>query len=179
MTKSELRKNLILKRKSLSEKEKALLDLKVTDNFLNSDLYLDSKGFLIYVSTDIEVDTRKIIEKAFSDGKAVAVPKCSKTDNKMDFYFIKSFNDLKKGCFGIDEPSEECKRINDFNNHLCVVPGLAFDKNGYRLGFGKGFYDRFLSENNVTSVGLCYKSFLLNNLPVEGFDKSVDFIITD
>ena len=177
MNKAELRKLYIEKRKSFAA-FKTQYDEKIYNNFIKSDDYAEFDGILCYVSTEIEVDTDRIITKAFEDGKTVAVPKCVCGTNIMHFYEIRSFDDLEKGFFGIREPKTD-EEITDFENYLCIVPALSIDKNGYRLGYGKGFYDRFLSENNVKTIGLCYKDFLTDNLPHEEHDIKIQVIVTE
>lgn len=179
MEKKELRNKFIEKRLKINEEEKRISDEIIFDKLINLDLFKKSSCILSYVSTKTEVDTRNIIEYSFMKGKTVAVPRCDKNSNLMKFYHIKSFDDLEKSYFNILEPDHFCIEQVDFSDAICIVPGLAFDKNGYRLGYGRGYYDRFLSENSIPAVGLCYKSFLVDNLPVEGFDIAVDSIITD
>ena len=98
----------------------------------------------------------------------------------MDFYFIKSYDDLSPGKYGILEPvPERCEKAVDFLRGLCLVPGLSFDLQGYRLGFGKGYYDRFLSDFGGTTVGICYSKCTMGELPRGTFDRAVDIVLTE
>ena len=97
----------------------------------------------------------------------------------MEFRIIKSFSDLHKGFYGISEPDDTCEKVCSFDDAVCLVPGIAFDQNGYRLGYGKGYYDRFLKNNVSVSAGLCYNNLVVNELPINDFDMKVDFIITE
>ena len=98
----------------------------------------------------------------------------------MDFYFVTSVNQLKKGTFSIPEPdSAVCTAVDDSVSGLCLVPGLCYDMHGYRIGFGKGYYDRFLQKFSGTSVGLCYTRCIEQKLPRGVFDKPVDILITE
>ncbi len=138
-------------------------------NFINADT------ILIYVSTKYEVDTYKIIKWCLSNNKKVAVPKC--VNENIIFYYIKSLKDLKIGSFNILEPITT--QLADFRNSICFVPGLSFSEEGYRLGYGGGFYDRFLSKYPNLKIGLCYKECLSNTFTVEKHDIKVDYIITN
>ena len=99
--------------------------------------------------------------------------------NDMSFYEIKSFDDLEQGSFNIFEPKEYCPMIADFNDACCIVPALSYDKRGYRLGFGKGFYDKFLCKFNGEKIGICYDNCICGKLPNDEFDISVDWLVTE
>ncbi len=128
---------------------------------------------LIYVSFNNEVDTLNII-KYFLGKKKVAVPKVN--GNEMNFYYIDSFNDLSKGSFNILEPITTNK-VTNFDNSICIVPGLCFDKENYRLGYGKGYYDKFLSNKNIYTIGLSYKETIIKKLPIDKYDIKLDKVI--
>lgn len=132
-----------------------------------------------YVSGDIEVDTRRIINYSLKVGKRVAVPRCLDGNGTMRFYYIDSPAQLQKGRFGILEPCAYCKEADDLSRGLCIVPGLSFDGKGCRLGFGKGYYDRFLAEFKGTAVGLCYACNVTHSLPTDSFDRPVDMLVTE
>ena len=167
-------------RTDMNEEYKKKLDLKICNRVLSLKEYKSCDVFITYVSKKIEVDTLKIIEKAFTDNKIVAVPKCIPEQKKMKFYIIKSLNDLEPGTFNVLEPIEsKCEILNDYNNSLCIVPGFSFDHEGYRLGYGQGYYDRFLSDFYGITVGLCYSHSIVEKLPHGYFDKPVDLLITD
>ncbi len=178
ITKSELRALYRIKRKELSDKSR--LDEKVIHNFLNSSLYKDADLILCYVSLPGEIDTDYLIEKALSDGKKVGVPYCEDRNGAMSFYYIHSLDELCPGSYGIREPyPEKAKPVTSFDNAILVVPGLTFDLSGKRLGYGKGYYDRFLQIHSLYSVGLCYNSFIADYIPTDKYDKSVLNIVTD
>lgn len=156
------------------------LDGKLTSRFLQLEEYKSCDTLFAFVSSEIECDTSKIIARAFNDNKRVAVPKCLEESGEMDFYFIKSFSDLSPGKFGILEPlPEKCERVTDFSRGLCLVPGLSFDYQGYRLGFGKGYYDRFLQSFGGVTAGICYNKCIQNELPKGAYDRAVDILITE
>lgn len=177
--KGELRKKCRAKRHKINSIDNS--SDSIIENFLSSELYGNADALLCYASLEDEIPTDAVIINAFSDGKKVYLPACKNVDGEMDFYEISSFNELVSGFFGVREPDlERCKnRLSPCNcseNTVCVVPGLAFDKKGFRLGYGKGYYDRFLSEYNGISVGFCYSELLLDSIPSDIYDKKVDYI---
>lgn len=177
--KQKLRAESKLYRNELSNNEKAELDSKISDRLFNTWQYKNCEVLLTYVSTEIEVDTREIISRALADGKRVAVPRCIDNTRFMDFYFIKDFDDLEGGYMGVLEPiPEKCEKMTDFSEGLCIVPALMFDLYGYRLGYGKGYYDRFLSNFCGETLGICYNRCIREKLPHGKFDKCVEKIIT-
>lgn len=175
--KSQLRKEMKALRAAVVNK--AEKDGLISDIFLNSDLYKNSELLLCYSSYGSEISTKRIIKTAFANGKPVAFPLCLDGCGNMEFYLVNSPEDLKRGMFGILEPdTDKCSKITDFSSALCLVPGLCFDLKGYRLGYGKGYYDRFLEKFTIKTAGLCYNELVQNLLPIDEHDKSVDYIIT-
>ncbi len=178
--KSELRAKYKRIRTECPKDVKQKLDHGIADKFLSLDEYKHCETLFIFVSSSIEVDTYEIIGKALADGKKVAVPKCRDKSGLMDFYFITSTDCLKKGAFSIMEPDpEKCELADDLSQGVCVVPGLSFDFQGYRLGFGKGYYDRFLDKFKGISVGICYSKCIEKELPKGNYDKQVDILVTE
>lgn len=166
-------------REKMTAQYKHSLDIEIASRFLCTREYMNAKTLLTYVSRDTEVDTIGIIHAAFANKKQVAVPKCE-GNGVMKFYLINSMDDLKKGYASILEPDiSKCRLLEDFSQSVCIVPALSFDPEGYRLGFGGGYYDRFLSTYRGLSVGLCYGSFVKWELPRENFDIAVDLLVTD
>lgn len=177
--KDKLRKASKQYRQSLSKSEKQRLDRKIENKFLNMWQYRDARLILIYVSTEIEIDTKYIIETALKDGKKVAVPKCIDGTRNMDFYIIDGFSCLESGAFGVLEPiPEKCEKLEDFSGGVCVVPALMFDEFGYRLGFGKGYYDRFLANFSGQTLGMCYNACVKESLPHGKYDRRVEKLVT-
>ena len=177
--KRQMRASTKEKRLSMDAEIKSSADKKICNKLLNLWSVREAETVLCYVSTPIEVDTREFINALLKSGKTVAVPRCSTKDRTMDFYIIKSYDDLQKGAYGLLEPDvSRCKRLDDFDCAVCIVPGLAFDCEGYRLGFGKGYYDRFLQHFGGVKVGICYKECVTWQLPHGRFDKAVDIVLT-
>lgn len=176
--KNILRKELIFRRKSVLYKEEK--ELKIQNRVLKLDIWNNSSQVLLYMSTNDEISTEKLLLSAWENGKEVCIPYCPQNGEDMQFYCIKSKADLTLGNFNIMEPNiTKCSLANINQNALCVVPALAYSKKGYRIGYGKGYYDRFFEHNKVLKVGLCYDDFLFENLPLDEFDKAVDIIVTD
>jgi 5-formyltetrahydrofolate cyclo-ligase len=174
-SKHELRRKLLQNRAKCPEK-----DRKILEHLLSLKEFGDADLVLTYVSTEAEIDTRKLIEKCFEAGKRVAVPLTGV--HSIEFYEINDFADLSQGKFGILEPLKTCKTANINNtNTFCVVPALACDRSGFRLGYGKGYYDRFLAEfrgSGLTTAALCYECNIMQ-LPTEPHDAAVNMIITE
>ncbi len=178
--KNELRKRYKDLRQTFSESEKAQLDRKITERFFEIESYKNADTIFAFVSKDIEVSTREIILNALACEKKVAVPLCDTKTTSMNFYYINSFSDLRKKHFGILEPNaEKCIPAGVNDAQLIIVPGLVFDKNGYRIGFGKGYYDRFISNYNGVKIGVCYSECIEEEIPYDIYDESVDLVVTD
>ena len=177
--KNDLRSRSKEMRRNLDPDQKKVLDNAVFNRIISSSAYKNCKTLLTYVSTDIEVDTRALIKYAADDGKNVAVPKCIPESRLMEFYYIKSVDELQPGTFSVPEPVGGVP-ARKFKAALCIVPGLVFDMRGYRLGYGKGYYDRFLADHpDMTLMGLCYCCCTVQSLINGKFDKQVDFLTTE
>lgn len=142
--------------------------------------YQSNAVLLVYVSTAIEVDTFRIIRQALEDGKRVAVPRCVPDTRNMEFYYINSIDELSPGMFGVLEPEVNPDRLyNERDGGLCLVPAFSYDWNGFRLGYGKGYYDRFLSRFEGNIVGICYSECVQRSLPHGRYDRPVELLVTE
>lgn len=143
--------------------------------------YKEAQTLFIYVATEFEIQTKEIIKHALSSGKKVAVPYCIHNSCEMDFYYISDFDaDLERRSFGILEPkNNQCTKVIDLTNGLCIVPALVYDSYGYRLGYGKGYYDRFLNKFTGDVVGFVYSNCVVKELPHGRYDKFVSIIVTE
>lgn len=178
--KAALRNAAIEWRKSLSRSEKQRMDFKIQSKVMNLWKFREVSTVLLYCAKPVEIDTKLLIERASALGKTVAVPRCVPGTREMDFYVITSFDDLEKGAFGVLEPiPEKCRKLNDFTSSVCIVPALVYDKQGFRLGYGKGYYDRFLSGYKGNCIGLAYSDWVKESLPHGKFDRKVDIIVTE
>lgn len=167
-------------RKALTRSQKQKMDFKIQNKMLNLWKFREVTTLLIYCSKPIEVDTRLIIQRAWQLNKTVAVPRCVPNTRDMEFYVIKSFADLEEGAFSVLEPNpEKCSLLRDYTSSVCVVPALLYDKEGYRLGYGKGYYDRFLSGYSGACIGIGYSDSVKEKLPHGKYDRRVDIIVTE
>lgn len=177
--KEQIRSQAKKYRLGLDEERKRQLDNILQKNFIASAFYRDSALLLAFMSKDIEVSTELIIKTSLSQGKALALPRC-RENSQMDFYLVSDLSQLEKGSYGLLEPNpEKCPLVKDFAGSVCLVPGLVFDREGYRIGFGKGYYDRFLTDYQGITVGICYGKCIEDKLPRGYFDRPVDGVITE
>lgn len=177
--KQELRLNCRAKRQALSPEEKSTLDRLVAENVRRLKEYRPAKTLLIYMSTPIEVDTVQIIKNAWADGKRVAVPRCIPDSRDMEFHYIDSLECLAPGTFSVLEPDPSLPVVDDFTGCLMIVPGMQFDMKGYRIGYGKGYYDRYMVRFSGISAGICYSDELRPFMYHGRYDRSVDIVVTD
>lgn len=176
--KKELRSYIKTKRKSVENK--AEKDSLVAQNLLSLDEIKKADTVLCYISLDDEICTDEIVRVLLDSGKRVGAPYCVDNNGNMDFYYITDFDDLRIQSFGVREPViEKCKKVTSFDNTIIILPGLCFDPNGNRLGYGKGYYDRFLQIHSLISVGLCYNSLIVKKVPTDMYDKKADIIVTE
>ena len=167
-------------RRAMPPEVKADCDERIRNRVRGLDHYKTASTLLTFVSTAIEVDTHELIRQALADGKRVAVPRCVDNSREMEFYFIRSFDDLAPRTFGVLEPDpERCERLTNYAGTICIVPGLAFVMDGYRLVYGKGYYDRFLSGYPKAKIGVVYSECTTRHLLHGRFDVPVDLLVTE
>ncbi|MBQ7835398.1 MAG: 5-formyltetrahydrofolate cyclo-ligase [Ruminiclostridium sp.] len=175
MNKKELRKELLSRRRNMDKAYKQSCDNLIYHKLIGCAEIIAADTVLTYISTEIEVDTVKFIETMLKKGKTVAVPRCE--GKNMRFIRINGFDSLKKGAFGILEPVGN-DEVTDFKSSVCITPALSFNRDGYRLGYGGGYYDRFSADYSGIMIGICYEDFV-DEIPVEEFDRPVSILITD
>jgi len=178
MDKKALRREIGAKKRALSAAEIESRSAILAEKLFSTVQYRDCKSLYAYLSFNQEVRTNPIIQRAWADGKRVAVPKV--VGDEMVFIWIDSFEGLApQGAFHIMEPIEDGPVAED-ETALILMPGLAFDPQGHRVGYGGGYYDRFLEkEPDHLLVALCYDFQLYDRLEVEAHDVPVDVVITD
>lgn len=174
--KNELRSRIKLLRKNITVEERTELSKKIQRKFLSSKLYRDAKTIMLYMPISGEVDTSEIINRCFDDGKTVLVPVCEKETYDLRAHIISDNTVFEKGAFSVSEP-KNTKEFDKSKIDIILVPGVAFSKNGGRIGFGKGCYDRFLNGITAKKIGLCY-DFQLSEFTHEQHDEIMDIIIT-
>ena len=167
-------------RANLDPQAKREFDNKILKSLIDTKEIKEANTVLCYVSTSIEVDTIELINILIHNGKNVALPRCVDGTRDMEFYTINSLEQTEKHTFGVMEPNPQvCEKLRDFRNSVCIIPGLCFDLEGYRLGYGKGYYDRFLSSFRGYKIGICYEECIKNKLPKGFFDVAADVVITE
>lgn len=181
LEKQRLREEHLVAREALTEQERSVLDDRITQKLLATSEYAEATTVLTYVSVSSEVSTRMSIECALRDGKTVAVPRCL-PGHCLEFVAIVSLEQLVAAPFNLLEPAKELPALTEDqkNNSICIVPALLVDAKGYRLGYGAGFYDRFLSTYPGKKICLAYQQNLSRTmLPHTAFDVAVDLVITE
>ena len=174
MNKQEIRKKSLAIRASIQNR--AEKDLKIHLAFLNSEIYQSANVIMTYLSYKSEVETISLLEKMRDDGKTVLAPVC-KDGGEMDAHLVRSKDDLAPSKFGILAPIHT-EIFSPEQIDLVICPGCAFTEDGYRLGYGGGYYDRFLPKTKAVSCGFFYES-LKTAFPPEGTDTPLDIIITE
>lgn len=153
---------------------------KIAQRLFCSPSWQDANTIGITVSKMPEVDTYQIIRKAWEENKQVVVPKCNPIDKTMTFRTLTAFNQLESVYYGLFEPIEsETEEVNRGLIDLIIVPGLAFDKCGFRVGFGGGYYDRYLQGYHGKKVSLAFSQQIVHTLPIESHDIPIDKIFTE
>lgn len=181
--KQELRRAILEQRDMLTEEEIFVKSSIILDRLLRSKEFMMADEIFTYVSFGSEVDTNALILSSLMSNKKVFTPKII-AKGIMEFYQIESFEDLTPNKYGILEPTTNL--LGQLNNQegaqLMVIPGVAFDHAGNRMGYGGGYYDRYLVKNSdcqVARFAICYDLQIIDQVPVEEFDQKVDKIITE
>lgn len=180
MEKNIIRRETINKRNELTLEIKNKYDGLIFNKVINSDIYKSSKSIFIYISFGSEVYTKEIIKYALNDGKDIYVPKTDKLNKEMKAIRIHNLDNMIVDKWGILEPKDVDKNKIGKDFDLIIMPGVAFDRNGNRIGYGGGYYDKYISSINYKSIklALAYDFQILNNIESEEHDIKVDFIIT-
>lgn len=175
MDKMLLRKMIREKKRALSPEQIAAASLRLEEQFIKTKQYAEAETVYGYLPYNQEVRTEGILRKALADGKQVAVPKVY--GDEMRFIYIHDFENLEKSNMGIPEPIADAPVANDATA-LVLMPGLAFDLQGHRVGYGGGFYDKYLEkEPKHPKVALCFDFQLLPQLDTDEHDIPVDLVL--
>lgn len=182
MDKSLIRQEMLEKRSKLGRILYKEYSKTIMDSLSDSTFYKNAKTIMIFVSFNYEVDTREFIKKAIAEGKNVVVPITIPETKQLIPSLLKDFDELAPGFYNILTPKDEFIRPTDpALIDLIIVPGIAFDHEGYRIGYGGGYYDRFLSKINpaVPKVSIAFHLQLIDKVPKDHFDIPVDYIYTE
>lgn len=175
MDKKELRRSIREKKRRMTEEQIIAASERLGELFLSSNLYQNASTIYGYLPYNQEVRTVPMLEQAIRDGKRVAVPKVY--GDEMRFIYLDDLSAVEKGYAGIPEPIADGP-IADDPTALVLMPGLAFDREGHRIGYGGGFYDKFLAaEPDHPTLALCYEFQMLEHLQTEEFDVPVDCVL--
>ncbi|WP_244833857.1 5-formyltetrahydrofolate cyclo-ligase [Clostridium sp. BJN0001] len=179
--KHQIRHEILKIRNNLNSEQKERADEIIRKKFLSSDTYIKSSKIFIYISYGSEIDTKEIIKTALKDGKEIFIPRTDIKKKVMDAVRIKDFKNLTKDKYGILEPASNIKAADPDIFDLIVVPGVAFDNKGGRIGYGGGYYDKYLKciSKPVKKVSLSYKFQMLDKINIEKHDLLIDTLITD
>lgn len=150
----------------------------ICETFLKLPEYASAKCVFAYMDCQNEVETKKVIEQCWKDGKTIAVPKVF--GETMKYYAITSYDDLEEGYFGIREPKHELLQEVVCEDGLMILPGVAFDLNRHRVGYGGGFYDRYLEQHpDMKKIAFAFEFQMFERVPFEVFDRQPEKIITE
>lgn len=175
MDKPALRQYIRTLKRQMTEAEIDQKSQLLCSMLLDSDLYRNAKSIYGYMNYNQEVRTLELLKQAMRDGKRVAIPKCY--GKEMRFIWIDDLSQTVKSSCGIPEPIHDAP-IADDPTALVLLPGIAFDAIGHRVGYGGGYYDKFLAvEPNHPSVALCYDFQLLKQLPTDEYDIPADLVL--
>lgn len=176
-----IRAQCLKKRREMRKDEKAELERRICENVLNSVSYKYYDTLLLYAALYDEPDLSYLAETALKDGKRVAYPRCIKDKKQMTFHFVESLSQLVPGSYGIPEPSDTLPVFDPERPScsVCFIPAVAADKTGYRVGYGGGYYDRFLSQYHGTAAAVVFSGFLFDKVPRGQYDIQADFTVTE
>lgn len=180
MDKKQQRNQVLQQLNQLSASDYRNRSFIIAKKLLDEQAIRDAKTIAITISNQPEVDTTAIIEQLWQLGKRVVVPKCKPADHTMAFYKIDSFMQTERVFKGILEPipaHTELVKKNEID--VIIVPGIVFDKSGYRIGFGGGYYDRYLPAFQGELISLAFEEQLMEQIPKEPHDIPVHILITD
>ena len=181
MKKSYARKRMLKLRAALDSDICLTLSDRICQRFLKSDEYKNASSILMYKAYNNEVDTAMVFEAALASGKTVAFPRSEIVNGEpeMSFYIVRDKDSFVSGYKGISEPDESCEKFTG-RADICITPGVAFDKACHRVGYGKGFYDRFLGKSDVGAViGFAYDIQVADMIETDATDISTDMVITE
>ncbi|OEF96968.1 5-formyltetrahydrofolate cyclo-ligase [Desulfuribacillus alkaliarsenatis] len=181
LEKRNLRNEMLLKRKKIKKDLREKKSQQIFKNLVNLDEVNAAKRIMVYVDFQEEVQTRQFIEYLWSKNIDVVIPVCKPKNRQLNPSLLYSFDELEPGTFGVLEPKKEAIRYVDLDTiDIIIVPGLAFDRHGGRIGYGAGYYDRFFERTpNAQVIGIAYDEQLVMKIPMEDHDKRIPLIITD
>ena len=180
MEKKELRAMIREKNKNITDEYRAQANAGIATRFLLYPVFQQVESIFCYVNTDMEPDTRTIIETAWQMGKMVTVPRCIPgSDSEMEAVEIKSWDDLEPGTLGLMEPKQGLPVVDGYKIALAIIPCVSADRWGGRLGHGAGYYDRWLKGQSMYKYCLCFEGLMSEHIPMDEHDIRMDRIFTE
>jgi 5-formyltetrahydrofolate cyclo-ligase len=164
----------------MSEGEYWQFSSNIKEQLTRSEEWAQALTIGITISTGREVDTIAIIEEGWRQNKRIVVPKCNQEKRELNFYQISSFKDVEDSFYSLKEPIiSKTPFVSHEDIHLLVVPGIVFDKRGFRIGYGGGYYDRYLVDYKNNTVSLAFKFQIVDDVPKEEHDIAVQKLISN
>ena len=179
--KDDIREEYKEKRRNMETEERFRRDTAICNAAVGLVSFRYAEYVLLYAPTQEEIDVMPIALAALEKGKTVLFPRCDKKTHTMTYHSVKSLDELEIDSYGIAEPPATNPMYDPsvVGAAVCFVPGLVYDKAGYRLGYGKGFYDRYLSGFSGCTIGVVYSDYILPTVPRGRFDVTVDILLTE
>lgn len=180
--KKEMRKNILQLRQAMNENEVALKSEIICRHIVRLDLYKEAKTIMAYLPFRNEVDCSYLFSQIWKEGKRLVVPVCESKTISLIPSLLNRMEDTQPGTWGILEPKPECLYPLDAGEiDLVIVPGVAFDPQGNRLGYGGGYYDRFLPRltSGTPKIAVAFQLQIINSLTPDKFDQPMDMVITE
>ncbi|OUO22529.1 5-formyltetrahydrofolate cyclo-ligase [Collinsella sp. An307] len=187
--KDMLRRQLRTARDAMSAAKRCELDERIAGHVRSLPCWHDAQVLFCYLSMGSEPETRPLIERAWHEGKRVLLPRVVPDSPVLTWHYVNDFSRLVRSAFGIFEPvlgvHPTCppSTMMELEGAVAIVPGIAFDRRGFRLGYGGGYYDRFLAAFRGTSIGICFSDGVHDDLGRDGcldlWDRAVDILVTD
>lgn len=187
--KNKIRKNLLKRRDAITPEQKILKESAIEERLLRLDAFKQARSILLYVSFRSEVDTRSYLNDVIKQNKKLVLPAVDSKHRKLNLYEVRDISELEPGYMGIREPraiAGMSVTLKDID--LVIIPGAGFDRDGNRLGYGGGYYDKLLSyeskqlskaDKHITTIALAFEEQVGEDIPAEPHDIKVDIIVTD
>ena len=173
--KTALRKHLLEKRDATSAELRSILSRKIHQNLKQITSFTNSQNTACYFPIGSEVDTHDIMLDILQQDRNLLLPKI--VNDNLKFYIVTNLEKLEKGSFEIMEPKDSCKKAEKIN--CILIPTVGISKTGIRLGYGKGYYDKFLSSTDAVKISLTYAKQIVKSIPNDSHDVKIDWIITE
>jgi len=187
--KNKIRKDLLKQRDAITPEQKILKESAIEERLLCLDAFKQATSILLYVSFRSEVDTRRYLDDVIKLNKKLVLPAVDSKHRKLNLYEVRDISELEPGYMGILEPRAiDGMSVTLKDIDLVIIPGTGFDRNGNRLGYGGGYYDKLLSyeskqlsgvDKHITTIALAFEEQVGDDIPAEPHDINVDMIVTD